>query len=237
MSLLVTYIDTIDGIAKLLAEFLSRYFKGIRVGPFEFQLRREAAQAYAATFEKIERAQMNLAEAVEALDVLKAQYSEESGRLTRLLTDVNRKRDEAEQATRELGFLQNLTDQERTYLKQSLGLNDRRSKVIGFVGGVLASVLATSLWVGVPRAWELGSSWWGTPRGDRPAATEPTEPAASQPSAQVPGALQATIRFPAIAGPGSPSLREPPGNNRVAVDTASWGVGQDKDTPACIPKH
>ena len=158
--ILSLYIDSIESLVKILTKVLSKHFKRIKIGPFEFQLRRDSAEAYTTTFKKIEKAQANLSEAVDALDGLKDEYSAESKRLSTLLDDVKKKREEAEHASRELNFLQKITGEEREQLKRSLGLNDRRSKLIGFASGVLASVIATSLWVGVPKVWNAVSKWW-----------------------------------------------------------------------------
>ncbi len=160
MRLLFNYIDGIDAFAGVFAKLLKRYFKKIRLGPFEFQLRQETAESYETTFKKIEAAQRNLAEAVEALDSLKVEYLDENKRLGKLLDDVKKKREEYHDATRELDVIKNLTSEEREQLRRSLGFNDRRSKIVGFIAGVLASLIATGLWVGIPKLWVLIVDLW-----------------------------------------------------------------------------
>jgi len=173
---LLQYINGVEAVVDLLNKILARHFKSIKIGSIEIQLRGDAAAAYEATFAKIEKAQANLAEAVDTLDVLKMEYTQESSRLAKLLEEVQRKRTEYRDATKELTFLQNLTEKERNQLKRSLGVDDRKSKVIGFVSGVLASVIATALWVGVPKMWNATSGLWHPERGPATAASKTPEP-------------------------------------------------------------
>ena len=155
MNLLFGYIDLLDSVAKYMSKLLGKYFKVIRIGPIELKLRPDAGESYERTFKKIEAAQNNLSQAVEAIDNLKIEYTNESKRLEKLLQDVKKKREEYQNTSQELNFLQRLTNGEREQLRRSLGINEKRSKVIGFVAGVLASLIASGLWLGVPKLWDL----------------------------------------------------------------------------------
>lgn len=171
MSLLINYIDGIEAVGNILYKYLGKRFKSLKVGPLELQLRGETEKTHEATLAKLQNAHTSLAEAVEAIDVIRFECATESDRLAKLVEDINTKRAEAKATNDELSYLQKLTDEERNLLKTSLGVNDKRSKIAGFISGVLASVLATALWVGVPKAIEFGKAHFGTPP-----ATESQQP-------------------------------------------------------------
>ena len=52
MSMIVSYIDTVELIIKVFQKLISRNFKSIRVGPIEFELKKSVDNSYNATLKK-----------------------------------------------------------------------------------------------------------------------------------------------------------------------------------------
>jgi hypothetical protein len=149
--LLSKYVDLVEVALKLL----SRVFRSVRVGPFGFELRTEVEDEFGQTLEKIAKAQQNLAEAISAIDEVKTKYVDENQRLEEVVQQVRAKRAEYQQARLDLTTARALLAQDRETLRRSLGINDRRSKVVGFISGVLASLVAAVIWVAAPSLWKL----------------------------------------------------------------------------------
>ena len=144
--MLVSYINLIDWLIDTTKKLTVKSTKPIHVGPFEIRLRKGTPEAYEATFKKIAEAQESLSEGVAALDSLKADYGAERDRLTKLMDDVKKKREECQTANQDLVLTQDILKEDRDRLKRILGVDDTRSKIIGFVSGVLASLIAAGLW-------------------------------------------------------------------------------------------
>jgi chromosome segregation ATPase len=155
IDLLFNYINAIESLLR----WLSQRIRVLRFGPLEIELRRKAETEFDATFQKIEKARENLTEAVTALDDLRDRYADEQERLTNLLNDVKQKRAEYAKATGDLTKTRELLRADQETLRRVLGINDRRSKIIGFVSGVLASLIATLLWFGGSKIWNLIGAW------------------------------------------------------------------------------
>ena len=156
MDILSLYIDTVEQLVRLL----SRHFRSVRFGPLELELRRKTEREFDVTFAKIEKARTNMAEAVTALDDLRDQYTTEQDRLTKLLAEVKEKRAEYATATSDLVKTRELLQRDQDSLRRILGINDRRSKIVGFISGVLASLVATALWFLLPKLWQAFPKWW-----------------------------------------------------------------------------
>jgi DNA repair exonuclease SbcCD ATPase subunit len=157
--MLLAYIDGVEFILRILRKALSKYLRVIRVGPVELELKGATARSYDETFRKISEAKQHLSEAVESLDSLKAQYADENNRLGSLLHDVKQKRSEYETASQELRLTKDLLAKDRDALRKALGIDERRGKIAGFVGGVAASLVATVVWVWLPHLWLFVRSW------------------------------------------------------------------------------
>ena len=155
IDLLFNYINAIESLLR----WLSQRIRVLRFGPLEIELRRKAETEFNATFQKIEKARENLTEAVTALDDLRDRYADEQERLTNLLNDVKQKRAEYDKATGDLTKTRELLRADQETLRRVLGINDRRSKIIGFVSGVLASLIATLLWFAGFKIWNLIGAW------------------------------------------------------------------------------
>jgi hypothetical protein len=66
---LETYIECIE---KLFGKFHIR-FGGLRIGPFEFELKQKANSSYQETIDKIEQTHQHLQDAISALGNLKSE--------------------------------------------------------------------------------------------------------------------------------------------------------------------
>lgn len=93
---------------------------------------RNIPEVYQETEEKIEKAQENFEEAVDALDRLRTHIETEGRRLESLMAELQEKKKERE-------VTEELLEQDQEALKKSLGL--RSAQVYGFIGGVIASVV------------------------------------------------------------------------------------------------
>ena len=158
-STLVHYIDCVDRVLRLLAAWLYRFFgrrvRRITVGPVDIELRGPTAGAYDQVLLKLGTAHEHMADAVTALDDLQVEYSAEMDKVERLRGQVAAKKEEYANALEELATTRQLLAADRTRIRAALGLNDTRSKVVGFVGGVFASLVAALIWKFVPIAWEF----------------------------------------------------------------------------------
>jgi len=162
MDMMFAYIDSIETILKLIQKLIGRHFKTIRIGPLELELRGQSTRTFEETFQKLNSAQKHLTDAVESLDTLRAQYIEENDRLTRLLEQVNTKKAEYDKTSNDLSLTKDLLQKDQDTLKRVLGVNERRAKIAGFISGVLASLLATVIWVYGPKVWPWLWSLWST---------------------------------------------------------------------------
>ena len=112
------------------------------------------------TLKKVEKAQEHLTEAIESIDVIREQVVAERQELDSLLAEVQRKREQYKETTNDLEATQDLLKQDQEKLRVALGINSPREKIIGFVSGVVASTVATALWVNGPKLWALFTSLW-----------------------------------------------------------------------------
>lgn len=105
------------------------------------------------TLQKVEIAQEHLTDAIEAIDVIREQVVSERKQLDILLAEVEKKRTQYNEATNDLQTTQQLLNQDQEKLRTALGVNSSREKIIGFLSGIVASIIATVIWV-------LGSKVW-----------------------------------------------------------------------------
>jgi len=105
------------------------------------------------TLLKVESAHEHLTDAIEAIDLIREQAISERTRLDALLSEVEQKRNEYNEATKDLEITQDLLNRDREKLQSSLGINTTREKLIGFISGVVASIFATAIWVLGPKLW------------------------------------------------------------------------------------
>lgn len=132
---------------------LGRRLRRTSVGPVDIELRGPTANAYDHVLQKLGTAHEHMADAVTALDDLKLEYSSEMDKVEHLRAEVANKKEEYSSALEELATTRQLLATDRTRIRAALGLNDTRSKVVGFVGGVFASLVAALIWKFVPIVW------------------------------------------------------------------------------------
>jgi multidrug efflux pump subunit AcrA (membrane-fusion protein) len=148
MSLPVTLVDSYINLVGKIVVAAWRFY---RTGQLDLPRR----APYAATLEKLDTAKRNVTEALVALDRLRSEYSTEMVRLEKLITDTETKRTEYQSTLAQLKDTKNLLANDQAALREALGINDRLSKVVGFISGVFASLVATALWFAVPAVIRL----------------------------------------------------------------------------------
>jgi chromosome segregation ATPase len=105
------------------------------------------------TLKKVEVAQEHLTDAIESIDVIREQVVAEKGQLDTLLAEVASKRLEYKETSSDLKATQNLLNQDQRKLRTALGVNSSREKIVGFVSGIVASIIATAIWVSGSTIW------------------------------------------------------------------------------------
>jgi len=98
------------------------------------------------TLKKVETAQEHLTDAIEAIDVIREQVVTERSQLDTLLSEVEQKKIQYKEATSDLKHTQQLLNQDQEKLRNALGINSSREKIIGFISGVIASLIAAIIW-------------------------------------------------------------------------------------------
>jgi septal ring factor EnvC (AmiA/AmiB activator) len=154
MSMIVSYIDSIELIIKVFQKLIRRNLKSIRVGPIEIELKKSVDNSYNATLKKINDAQTHFSEAIEAIELLKTEYLEENERFGNLMNELKTKKAEYEKTSNELDLTKNMLQKDQEALKKVLGIDERRLKIAGFLSGVIASIVATAIWVYGPKIWK-----------------------------------------------------------------------------------
>ena len=154
MSMIVSYIDSIELIIKVLQKIIRRNLKSIRLGPIELELKKSVDNSYNATLKKINDAQAHFSDAIEAIEILKSEYLEENERLNDIMNEVKKKKSEYEKTSNELDLTKDMLQKDQEALKKVLGIDERRSKIAGFLSGVIASIFATAIWVYGPKIWK-----------------------------------------------------------------------------------
>lgn len=112
------------------------------------------------TLKKVEAAQEHLTDALESIDVIREEVIGEKTKLDTLLAEVAAKRQEYEEASLDLETTQNLLNQDQDKLRSALGVNSSRERIIGFISGIVASVIATAICVGLTKLWPLIKQLW-----------------------------------------------------------------------------
>ena len=113
------------------------------------------------TLNKVETAHEHLTDAIESIDVIREQVVAEKTQLDILLKEVESKREQYHDATNDLNLTQKLLNQDQEKLRSALGVNSSRQKIVGFISGIVASVIATAIWVGGSKLWPYIQTLWG----------------------------------------------------------------------------
>jgi len=98
------------------------------------------------TLKKVETAQEHLTDAIEAIDIIHEQVISERTQLDTLLSEVEHKKVQYKEATSDLKDTQQLLNQDQEKLRTVLGINSKREKIIGFISGIIASLIAALIW-------------------------------------------------------------------------------------------
>ena len=99
------------------------------------------------TLLKIESAHKHLTDVIEGIDIIRDQVMTEKTQLDRLIAEVEQKKTQYNEAANDLETTQQLLSKDQEKLRTVLGVDSSREKIIGFTSGVIASVIATAIWV------------------------------------------------------------------------------------------
>ncbi|MBA7660916.1 hypothetical protein ES703_68922 [subsurface metagenome] len=132
LSLYISILETILGR-------ISIRFRRVRVGPLEFELKKGIDSSYEKTLEKIELTKGLLTDTITSIDNLKGELLQKEKELEEVTSTVHVKREELDNLVGEVELSKHLLAEKSDKLKEVLGL--RRSRVVGFIGGVLASLV------------------------------------------------------------------------------------------------
>ena len=106
---------------------------------------------------KIETARHNLTEALSAIDELKLAAEKNKTELAEALQTLSSTQEQKASAEKELQAVRQIAENDVGAFKKLAGVPSRREiareRLIGFLIGIAASVLASGLW------WLLGKSW------------------------------------------------------------------------------
>jgi hypothetical protein len=107
--------------------------------------------------EKIESARLNLTEALSAIDELKLAAEENKVELAKALQTLSATQTQSADAAKELEAVREIAKSDVGAFQKLAGVPSRREvaweRFIGFIVGIVASVLASGIW------WML-SKWW-----------------------------------------------------------------------------
>ena len=130
--------------------FVRVRFRGVRLGPFVFELKKRATSTYEATLEKIERTRDHLQDAILAVDTLQTEIRTKKDELDGVLSSIRAKQDEKENIDQKRAISRRLLSEDSDKLKDALGFcelrESRADKIVGFIGGVVASLAAAGIW-------------------------------------------------------------------------------------------
>jgi hypothetical protein len=151
------FFDTVADLISLYVRLLERIlrnvrirFRGVRIGPLEFELKQSADSSYAATIEKIEKTRAHLHDAISAVDTLKSEIQRKKAELDTLLDSIRMRSEEKLTLDQEREVAKKLLSEDAAKVRDVLGIQEirlsRTHKVVGFFGGVLASLLAAGIW-------------------------------------------------------------------------------------------
>jgi hypothetical protein len=109
---------------------------------------------------RLDVAKHHLMGAAQAVDRLKQQYERQRDRLDAVMTEIRRREDQFQDTVAKEETARRVLAEDQSRLQEILGITalqaTRKGRVVGFVGGVMASLVATALWV--VGAW-LWASW------------------------------------------------------------------------------
>ncbi|NQU68423.1 MAG: hypothetical protein HQ510_10815 [Candidatus Marinimicrobia bacterium] len=149
-------ITIIDLYIKLIAKILKKVnvkYRRIRVRPLEFELKNEPETSYEKTLEQIETTKEHLNDAISSVDNLKNEFMDKKKELDNIVNNIISKQKEKENIDEKFELTQRLLAEESSNLKEVLGVNKIKEsssdKVAGFVGGVIASLVAAAIFTGV----------------------------------------------------------------------------------------
>jgi chromosome segregation ATPase len=141
--------DYVESLEKIL-RFVRIRVHNIRVGPLEFELKQSRYSSYEETIDKIEKTKGHLKDAIEAVDTLQSEITTKKKELDYILDSVRKSEKDKERVEGEYQLSRKLLSEDSEKLKEVLGFykitKSRTDKVNGFIGGVLASLVAAGIW-------------------------------------------------------------------------------------------
>lgn len=109
--------------------------------------------------EKIDAARANLADAIAAIDELKAAANSNKADLNDALAQLNQAQAEKTAAERDLEVVKKIADSDIEVFRKLAGVPSSshiaKERALGFLFGVIASLVASGLWWLIARAWPV----------------------------------------------------------------------------------
>ena len=143
---IVMYLRLVEKLLKVV----HIRFRGVQIGPIEFELKQRTDSSYQETIEKIDATRQHLRDAIAAVDTLQTEIETRKGELDKLLASVRSTEEQKQLIDQEYEFSHKLLAEDKERLKEVLGFYQvpvsGKDKVLGFVGGVLASLVAAGVW-------------------------------------------------------------------------------------------
>ncbi len=125
-------------------------FRGVRIGPLEFEFKKNSDTSYGKTLEKIETTKTHLNEAISAIDNIKTEIFQKKQELDRLIESLTFSKNQKETVDKEYEVSKRLRDEEAEKLRKVIGLYElkesKTGKVAGFVAGIVASLVAAIIY-------------------------------------------------------------------------------------------
>jgi hypothetical protein len=109
--------------------------------------------------DKLNAASKHLRDALGAIEQMRVVYDREEERLTNLIADLNEKREQLGKLAKDHEVAAKLRNQDVEAVRSVLGIGEieraiRGGKIAGFVTGVLASILASIIFLGAQRFYD-----------------------------------------------------------------------------------
>lgn len=151
------FLDEITNVIAIYVRIFERIFRGLRVkfrgvriGPLEFELKKSSDTSYGKTLEKIEITKEHLSDAISAIDNIKTEIFQKKQELDQLIESLTISKNQKANVEKEYEVSKRLRDEEAEKLRKVLGIYElkesKTGKVAGFVAGVVASLIAAIIY-------------------------------------------------------------------------------------------
>lgn len=149
-SVLIDYTNFIAKILRVLSVVVG-------VGGVTVEFEKKAQQSLDERIAKLDAAQKNLADGIEAIEQLKHDAERTKRDVTFAAEQLQRLSEDKEEAAKQLESIRRAANSDIDAFRQLAGVpteaSIRRERVVGFVGGVIASLVASAIIWGAGKAY------------------------------------------------------------------------------------